>query len=500
LNITVERGNILEQKFDLLALGFFESEKVSGIAKVIDESLNNQITHMLKTREFEGKYKQIILLHTMQKIGIRRILLVGFGKRDVFNLEVLRQASGAAAKFVRNISVSKYAIGFLDSRENIPLSKFVENIVIGSELSLYEFLKYKTEDKQIRIKLKNLTLFNNKSESIEEIKKSILVGQIIADGVSLARDISNTPSSDATPELIAGEARKMAKKTNLSCTILDIPEMEKLGMGGMINVGRGSTQSPKFVILTHNGGKDDKPIVIVGKGITFDSGGISLKPSEKMEEMKHDKSGAASVIGIMKSAAQLQLPLNIIGIIPLTENLPSGSAYKPGDVLKIYNGKTVEIISTDAEGRLILADALAYASKYKPQAVVDLATLTGACIIALGTSVTGLLSNDDNLKRKIINAGEKTEERVWELPLWDNYKDQIKSDIADMKNVGGRAAGTITAASFLSNFVEYPWAHLDIAGTAWTKEGPSEKTYNPKGATGIGVRLIIEALREWYSK
>jgi len=308
------------------------------------------------------------------------------------------------------------------------------------------------------------------------------------------------PSSDATPTQIAEKAEKIANKSGLNFRVLDKKDMEKFSMGGIINVARGSSQPPKIVILEHNGGGDTRPIVLIGKGITFDSGGISLKPSEKMEEMKHDKAGAATVIGTMQTVAQLNLPLNIIGITPLTENLPGGSAYKPGDVLKMCNGKTVEVINTDAEGRLILADVLAYASRYKPQAVIDLATLTGACVIALGSFATGLLSNDDDLKRLIMIGGENTGERVWELPLWDDYKELLKSDIADLKNVGGRPGGVITAASFLSNFVDYPWAHLDIAGTAWTQNNAGLKPYNPKGATGVGVRLITEVLRFWKSK
>ncbi len=499
MNIEVVSGRILEKNYELLVLGAFEGEDLRGVSEEIDHALGQEISKIIKTLEFEGKPKQTSLLHTQGRISIRRILLVGLGKREEFNLEAVRTASGKTARFTRDLGVTSYATTILGDAEKIRLSSIVENLVAGCELALYQFRRYKTEDKESPKKIDKITIFAESPDSVDEVRKSILTAQIIDRGVSLARDISNIPSSDATPAHIAEEAKKIARENRMKCTVLETKDMEKQGMGGILNVARGSLQPPKLVILEHNGGGEDRPIVLLGKGITFDSGGISIKPSEKMEEMKHDKSGAATVIAAMQTAAQLQLPLNIVGITPLTENLPSGSAYKPGDILKIYNGKTVEVISTDAEGRLIMADALAYASKYKPQATIDLATLTGACITALGGVATGLLGNDDDLKRKITSAGETTGERVWELPLWDDYKEQLKSEVADMKNVGGRPAGAITAASFLSNFVDYPWAHLDIAGTAWTQNGSPEKPYIPKGATGVGVRLIIEVLRGWKS-
>ncbi|MCX8192081.1 MAG: leucyl aminopeptidase, partial [Nitrososphaerales archaeon] len=273
----------------------------------------------------------------------------------------------------------------------------------------------------------------------------------------------------------------------------------RLGMGGILNVSRGSDQPPKFIILEYNPLNDRvSPIVLIGKAITFDSGGISIKPSERMDEMKYDKSGGSAVIAIMQTVAKLKLPLRVIGIIPATENLPSGKAYKPGDIIKIYGGKTVEVINTDAEGRLILADAISYATQYKPEAIIDLATLTGACVIALGTLTCGMMGNDQRLKKGLMEAAKLSGEMVWELPLWKEYGEFIKSEVADMKNVGGRAAGAIIGAIFLSKFVEnYPWVHLDIAGTAYTQEGSLEKTYIPKGATGFGVRLITQLLRNW---
>lgn len=498
MEIMVETGKILEKNYGVLIIGIFQDEEPNDVSAEIDKALDQAISKILKTPEFEGKFKQTYLFPTYGKIGIRRILLVGLGKNEDFNLESIRIMSGVAARLIRDLGITNYAFSMLDNKK-IHLNSIVESIVTGCELALYRFDKYKTNDQDYVKKIEKMIIFTEKSNSIDEIKKSISIAQIINRGVNLARNLSNTPSNDATPIRIAEEVKNISVETGLNYNVLDEKDMKTLGMGGIINVAKGSSQPPRFVIIEHNGGGYTQPIILIGKGITFDSGGISLKPSEKMEEMKYDKAGAAAVIAIMQIAAQLQIPLNLIGIIPLTENLPSGSAYKPGDVLKTYNGKTVEIITTDAEGRLILADALAYASRYKPQAVIDLATLTGACVIALGSFATGLLGNDDNLKRKITLAGVSTGERVWELPLWDDYRELLNSEIADMKNVGGRSAGVITAASFLSNFVDYPWVHLDIAGTAWTQENGTLKSYTPKGATGVGVRLITEVLRGWKS-
>jgi len=498
LDFSVSKLDILDNSFEITSVGVFEGEGYFGIST--DNALNQHLSNIFSSKEFEGKTKQLTLLHIDQKQTVKRILLVGLGKREAFTLEASRIASGKALQFIRNLGFQSYASKIFGDRRKISLSNLVESLVVGCELTNYQFSKYKTIDLESQKKINIVTILLESDDETDVVRSSISTAQIICNGVNLARDISNTPSSDATPSQIAEEAKRISRENGLNCIVLEVKDMEKLGMGGLLNVSRGSQQPPRFIIIEHKLGDDEKPIVFVGKGITFDSGGISIKPSEKMEDMKHDKSGAASVIGLMQTVAKLKLRLNIIGVTPLTENLPSGTAYKPGDVLKMSNGKTVEVISTDAEGRLILADALTYVSKYTPQAVIDIATLTGACVIALGSVATGLLGNDEDLKSRLKLAGDITGERVWELPLWDEYKDQIKSEIADMKNVGGRPGGTITAASFLSNFVDYPWAHLDIAGTAWTQEGTPERPYLPKGASGIGVRLFVELLRNWRTK
>jgi leucyl aminopeptidase len=327
------------------------------------------------------------------------------------------------------------------------------------------------------------------------MQKGVKIGEVVAESTVMVRDMVSSPSADMTPTIIAAKARDIAKEFGLKLEVLERQQMEKLGMGALLGVASGSAQPPKFIIVEYRSGGKKPFIALVGKTITFDSGGISIKPAENMDKMKDDMSGGAAVLGAIRSAAALKLPLNIVGLLPATENMPSGSAYKPGDVLRTLSGQTIEIISTDAEGRLILSDALAYAHQYKPAVIVDIATLTGACRVALGQEAIGMLGTDDNVKQKMREAGEKTGERVWEMPLWEGYYDLIKSDIADMKNTGGRDGGVITAAALLSKFVQnYPWVHLDIAAMAWTEK---DRPYTPKGATGIGVRLLTQFLCDY---
>jgi leucyl aminopeptidase len=369
----------------------------------------------------------------------------------------------------------------------------------GSMLGLYRFLKYKTDEENDRKKdVRELTILTENAYQVKALQKSVRTGELIAGSAAMVRDMVSSPGADMTPTVIAGIAKDIAEKHKLRIQVLERDRMRKLGMGALLGVASGSAQPPKFIIVEYRGGGNKPFIALVGKTITFDSGGISIKPSENMDKMKDDMSGGAAVLGAIQNAASLRLPLNIAALLPATENMPSGSAYKPGDVLKTLSGQTIEIVNTDAEGRLILSDALAYACRYKPALIVDIATLTGACRIALGQEAVGMLGNDDAFKQKMREAGEKTGERVWELPLWEGYFDLIKSDIADMKNSGGRDGGVITAAALLSKFVQkYPWVHLDIAGTAWTEK---DRSYTPKGATGIGTRLLTQFLRDYAEK
>ncbi|MCP4717239.1 MAG: leucyl aminopeptidase, partial [Deltaproteobacteria bacterium] len=345
--------------------------------------------------------------------------------------------------------------------------------------------------------LKEVTLLATDAGDAARARTAVRRAEIICRGTLLARDLVSRPSNSATPTFLAGTARRVARKHGLACKVLDEKQAFKLGMGSYLSVARGTDEPARFIVLEYKPKrqKATATVALIGKAITFDSGGISLKPPGGMEEMKTDMAGGAAVLGAMQAVAALKLPVHVVGLVPATENLPSGHALKPGDIVKAMSGKTIEIISTDAEGRLVMADALHYAKRYKPAAMIDLATLTGACVIALGNDASGIMGTDERLVARIRKAADATGEKVWQLPLWDEYREQIKSDVADIKNVGGRAAGTITAGCFLKEFVdEIPWVHIDIAGTAWLKK---DNPYTPKGASGVGVRLLVEMLEKW---
>jgi len=443
-------------------------------------------------REFKGRIEETYVLPTFLEKGPSRIVLTGLGKSSELELDSVRRAYGRAALKMEEMKFSSTYIPIPSLPYDIDLT--IQTIVEGILLSLYRFDRYKSEkEKQA---LEEVYFLVEDESKTGDIQRSIDLAEKICRGVYTARDIANMPSNDCYPEKLAEMAIEVGSRAGFKVRIYKMDELMEMEMGGIIAVGGGSNHKPVLIEMEYDGTcGGDKPYVIVGKAVTFDSGGISIKPSEKMEEMKYDKSGGAAVIGIMEAAALLKLPLRLIGLVPCVENMPSGTAYRPGDIVRFRNGKTAEIISTDAEGRLILADALAYAVEKNPKVVIDLATLTGACIIALGTHASGLFTNNQQLADKIMKSSEKTGEKTWQLPLWKQYKEQIKSDVADLKNVGGRPAGAITAAAFLSEFVrDAPWIHLDIAGTAYTQETSEQKSYIPKGATGVGVRLIIDYL------
>jgi leucyl aminopeptidase len=494
MKISVAAGKIEKQKTDGAVVLFFENEKPGVVAGRIDKALGGTITRLMKRGDFEPKPGGVHLLYPEGRIAAERLILAGLGKREDFNLNRLRQAAGKAAQHLRaagaaDIAFSCDGIG-LDPEET------AQALIEGSLLGLYRFLKYKTsEENNIKKDIRAIAIIAEHAPEVKALQAGVKTGEIIAGSTAMVRDMVSSPPADMTPAIIAAKARQLARDFGLKLQVLERSQMEKLGMGALLGVASGSAQPPKFIIVEYRRGGKKPVIALVGKTITFDSGGISIKPSENMDKMKDDMSGGAAVLGALRTAAALKLPLNIVGLLPATENMPSGSAYKPGDVLRTLSGQTIEIINTDAEGRLILSDALAYACRYKPAVIVDIATLTGACRIALGQEATGMLGTDEKLKRKIHEAGEKTGERVWEMPLWEGYYDLIKSDIADMKNAGGRDGGLITAAALLSKFVQnYPWVHLDIAATAWTEK---DRPYTPKGATGIGMRLLTQFLRDY---
>ncbi len=499
MKIIVRKGKLADTKSQAIILPLFaESRKLSGTALEIDKISEGLISEIIKNGDFEAKPSQISVIYTRGSLPAQRIALVGLGKHKEFNLEKLRGAYAKVMQHLRNLNIKEAATEI--NSDLLPRKKdqVAQAVAEGSLLGLYQYTPYKTVGREDLKEMEQLMIVADEKD-FSLIESAIKKAQIIIQAVYFTRDLISAPANEMTPSIMAQKAQEIAHRENVSCRVLDKAKMKEMGMNALLAVAAGSNQEPKFIILEYTGSrKKSLPIVLVGKGLTFDSGGISIKPAEKMDEMKTDMSGGAAVMGVIMAAADLQLPLNIVALVPATENLPGGSAYKPGDIVKSYSGKTIEVLNTDAEGRLILADALAYAAEFKPAAVVDVATLTGACIIALGDDVIGMLGTDDKLKNEINKAAQTTGELVWELPLWENYHELIKSDIADYKNSSGRAAGTITAAAFLSKFVgDLPWVHLDIAGPAWTTK---DKPYVPKGAAGVAVRLLVEFLRNRVHK
>lgn len=496
MKVLVKKGRLSGLKCEAAVVCHFEGEKkLSGAARLVDQASRGLIREVLESGDFEGKKGQIAVVYTRGSIPARRVLLLGLGKRKEFNLERLRRAFSRAAQRARDLNLEGFATSVDFGDVGLPPGRLAEALVEGVVLGLYHFLPYKTAGKEGRGKVGELVIVEGRGKIAGEVREAAKRGGIVSGAVCFARDLVSTPSNEMTPGILARKAKEAVRNKSVRLNVLDLKGIKKAGMHALLGVAKGSHEPAKFIILRYAGGaKKAKPVVIVGKGITFDSGGISLKPAEKMDEMKADMSGGAVVLGVFKAVTELRLPVNLVGLIPATENLPGGGAYKPGDILRSLSGNTIEIISTDAEGRLLLADALTYAGRFKPAAVVDIATLTGACVIALGEDVIGMLGTDEKLKRQIREAADETGEKLWELPIWEDYAELIKSDVADLKNTGGRAGGAITAAVFLSKFVgKYPWVHLDIAGPAWRKTG---KPYIPKGASGIGVRLLVRFLMD----
>jgi leucyl aminopeptidase len=487
----IKSENIDQTKKKTSALCYFlfeKSTKLLGSTK-LPSKLDDVIKDTIK--ENKGKLCEISVFPTYGHIQAKKIVIAGLGLKEKTTIDTLRIVSGKITQKIRSLGLTEFTIVFPHGAM-LDFNLSVYAIVEGAMLSMYSFDKYKKEKET---NLPDLTILDSK---IHKMKDVIYQAQIGCKGVIFARNIANLPPNDCPPIQLARFAKELASKSNLICKIFSKNELKKRKFGGISAVGKGSKNEPKLIILEYFGNKGQKPIVIVGKAVTFDTGGISLKPSEKMDEMKFDKCGGCTVLGIMKAVSELKLPVNVVGIIPSVENMPGGESYRPGDIIQLYNRKTVEILNTDAEGRLILADALSYGIKqYSPKAIIDFATLTGACIVALGNNVAGVVTNNSSFFEKIKQSSKNTSEEVWQLPLNDDYMEMIKSNVADIKNIGiGRAAGTIIAAAFLANAIDdTPWVHIDIAGTAWTQEATKNKPYNPKGATGFGIRLVLDYLK-----
>jgi len=490
MEFIVKSGTPEKQRSGCIVVGVFEARKLSAVAHQIDEVSGGAIGAIVRRGDLDGKPGQTLLLHNIPNLPSERVLLVGCGKEKEFTDSRYRDAAAKAVTALKDTGATEITsyLTELDVKGRDIFWK-VRQAVEVSESALYRFDKLKTKSNNNRRALRRVVLAVPKRSDLGPGEQAINEGRAIAEGVRLARDLGNLPGNLCTPTYLAEQAVEIGKLYGLKTTVLEKADMQQLGMGALLSVSRGSRQPPKLIVLEYQGGKEgEAPVVLVGKGLTFDAGGISIKPAASMDEMKFDMCGGASVLGAVKAAAELKLPINIVGIIPSSENLPDGDANKPGDIVTSMSGQTVEVLNTDAEGRLILCDALTYAERYKPAFVIDIATLTGACVIALGAHASGLLANNDPLAREIGNAGKYTYDRAWQLPLWDEYQKQLDSNFADMANVGGREAGTITGACFLSRYAKnFKWAHLDIAGTAW-------KTGKEKGATGRPVPLLVQFL------
>jgi leucyl aminopeptidase len=481
MEITVKTGNLLHEPSDLAMLATFE-----------DAALPSEVTDLLEPKDFRGKANETLLLYPRGAAAPRRLLLVGLGKREAVSAESIRRASATAVKEARRLQVAAITVAV---NGDLPLDAEVagQAFAEGLDMGAYRFARYQTglANEQTFL-VERATVF---SQTVERTRRGAAAGQTTARGVNFARDLVNGPGYALTPAVLGEEALALGKRLGLKVTVLDKAQLTEQGFGGILAVGKGSINEPRFIVMEYGEPKKGTPtICLVGKGLTFDSGGLSLKPPDAMETMKSDMGGSAAVFGAMQVVAETKPSLHVVGLVSSAENMPSSNAYRPGDIVKTLSGKTIEVLNTDAEGRIILSDALFYAQRYKPDAIVELSTLTGAIIIALGAHATGMMGTDQSLVDRISRAGELSAEKVWQLPLWDEYHAMVKSEIADLKNIAGRAAGSITAGAFLAAFVgDFPFVHLDIAGTAWV-DRPA-KSYDVHGGTGVGVRLLAEFLK-----
>jgi leucyl aminopeptidase len=492
MKFSIKNINVEKELSDCVIVGVYESQKLSDAAQAIDDASAGYIAKIIKRGDMDGKLETTLMLHHVPGTNCERVLLVGLGKETDFSEKHYCKAVRASVKALASSGASVATTFLADlAVKKLATRRKVAYLAEAVLDAMYKFdaKKRKTDDAGTKKTINMLNINVANLNEMQEAEAGLADGQALAAGVGLAKDLGNLPPNVCTPTYLAEQALTLAKTYGFEVEVLEREALQKLGMGSFLGVSQGSEEPPKFIIMQHlKGEKNQKPVVLVGKGITFDTGGISLKPGSEMDEMKYDMCGAASVLGTFKAIAAMNLNLNVIGVIPTCENMPDGRATRPGDVLTSMSGLTIEVLNTDAEGRLILCDALTYVERFEPSAVVDIATLTGACVIALGHHASGLFSNNDALAHELLQAGEASLDRAWHMPMWDDYQPLLDSNFADMANIGGRAAGSITAACFLSRFTKkYDWAHLDIAGTAW-------KSGKEKGGTGRPVPLLTEFL------
>lgn len=495
MEYSIESAPLAKLQKSCIIVGIYENQELAPSAAVLDQHLSGLVSTILARGDLSGKNGETLIIHYIPNSNIERILLVGLGKKQELNAKNYRKALASTVKCLKETQIENVACTLAELDINHYDWRWkARQIIEVFDQACYQFTQLKTDNNK-KIKLNKIQIVVPETAA-DQAGKGLNEGQAIAAGVNLARTLSDLPGNICTPAYLAEQATLLGQSSpNLTVNILEESDMQALSMGALLSVTRGSRQPAKLITLEYAGGKPGaQPIVLIGKGLTFDAGGISLKPGANMDEMKYDMCGGAAVLGALSAAAALALPLNIVGLIPSSENMPDGDANKPGDILTSMSGKTIEVLNTDAEGRLILCDTLTYAKKFNPEVVIDIATLTGACLIALGRNPSGLMGNDDPLCDELSQAAETACDTVWRLPIWEEYQEQLKSNFADLANIGGRDAGTITAACFLSRFAEdYRWAHLDIAGTAW-------RTGNNKGATGRPVPLLCQYLLDRASQ
>ncbi|MBP7980952.1 MAG: leucyl aminopeptidase [Tolumonas sp.] len=486
----VKSGSPEKQRSACIVVGVFEPRRLSAVAEQLDRVSDGYISSLLRRGDLEGKSGQMLLLHQVPGVLSERVLLVGCGKERELDERQFKQIIQKTISTL-NETGSMEAVCFLTELHVKGRDAYwkVRQAVETAQNSLYTFDQFKTNKAELRRPLRKLVFNVATRRELAIGEKAVAHGLAVANGMKICRDVANMPPNICTPAYLASQARRLADSCQFITTkVIGEQQMAELGMNAYLAVARGSSNEAMMSIMEYKGHPDAKPTVLVGKGLTFDSGGISLKPGDGMDEMKYDMCGAASVLGVMTALAELKPPINVIGVLAGAENMPDGKSYRPGDILTSMSGQTIEVLNTDAEGRLVLCDVLTYAERFEPEAVIDIATLTGACVIALGSHATGLMSNHNPLAHELLNAAELSGDKAWRLPLWDEYQEQIESPFADMVNTGGRPAGAITAGAFLSRFTKkYNWAHLDIAGTAW-------KSGKEKGATGRPVPLLTQFL------
>jgi leucyl aminopeptidase len=484
MNVNIQSGNILQTESDLAILGVFE-----------DVAFPPEVSELLLPEDFTGSAGQNLLLYPRGAVAPRRLFLVGMGKAADGKAETYRRAGAAAVQQARTLKVAHPTIG-IHGDSSVDVAESAQAFVEGFMLGAYRFWRYRTNLTEAqKFAVEGATILA-RGENVDALRNGLKVGAAVAQGVDFARDLVNIPGYAMTPAKLAEEAVELGKRAAVKVTVFDKAQLTEQGFGGVLTVGQGSANEPRFIIMEYGEASDDKPtICLVGKGLTFDSGGLSIKPADAMDTMKSDMAGSAAVFGAMQVVAELKLPLHVVGLVPSAENMPGSAAFRPGDIIKTLSGKTIEVLNTDAEGRIILADGLFYAQRYNPAAIIELSTLTGAMVIALGAHATGMMATDQALADAVSRAGEETGERVWQFPMWQEYHDMVKSEVADIKNMAGRPAGSITAGTFLAAFTgDTPFVHLDIAGTSFAAQ--PARPYDAPGATGVGVRLLTAYLQD----